>query len=88
MEVVTIKFQEDILKKIDETIVEYNFNSRTEFFREAVRDKLAELDKETLLKEFLKFRGKASKKTTPEQNRKTKQEVSRELMVELENRFK
>ncbi|MBI2549091.1 ribbon-helix-helix protein, CopG family [Candidatus Woesearchaeota archaeon] len=88
MEVVTVKFQEEVLKKIDETIGEHNFNSRTEFFREAVRDKLAELDKEVLVKEFLKFKGKADKKTTYEQNLKTKKEVSKELMVELEKRFK
>ncbi|MEK6949319.1 MAG: ribbon-helix-helix domain-containing protein [Nanoarchaeota archaeon] len=88
MEVVTVKFQEDVLKRIDETISEYNFNSRTEFIREAVRDKLAELSKEELVREFLKFKGKAGKKTNYEQNLKTKQEVGRELMSELEKRFK
>lgn len=88
MEVVTVKFQEDVLKRIDETIAEHNFNSRTEFIREAVRDKLADLSKEDLVNEFLKFRGKAGKKTTYGQNLKTKQEVSKELMAELEKRFR
>lgn len=83
-----MKFQEDVLKRIDETIAEHNFNSRTEFIREAVRDKLADLSKEELVKEFLKFRGKAKEKTTYEQNLKTKHEVSKELMAELEKRFK
>ncbi len=87
MEAVTVKFQEDVLKKIDETITEHNFNSRTEFIREAVRDKLAELSKEELMKEFLKYRGKARKKTTYKDNLKTKQAVSRELMAELGKRF-
>jgi len=87
MEVVTVKFQEDVLKRIDETISEHNFNSRTEFIREAVRDKIAELSKEELMKEFLKFRGKARKKTTFEDNLKTKQAVSKELMDELGKRF-
>ena len=88
MEVITVKFQEDVLKRIDDTISEHNFNSRTEFIREAVRDKLAELSKEELVNEFLKFRGKAGKKTTYEQNLKTKQIISKELMTELEKRFK
>ena len=88
MEVVTVKFQEDVLKRIDETISEHNFNSRTEFIREAVRDKIAELSKEELMKEFLKFRGKACKKTTYEDNLNTKQAVSKELMDELDKRFK
>ena len=87
MEIVTVRFQEDVLKKIDETIEKHNFNSRTEFLREAVRDKLAELSKEDLIKEFMKFRGKASKKTTYEENRKTREIVSKELMEELDKRF-
>lgn len=87
MEAVSVKFQEDVLKKIDETISEHNFNSRTEFIREAVRDKIAELSKEELVKEFLKFRGKARKKTTYKDNLKTKQAVSKELVEELGKRF-
>ncbi len=87
METVTVKFQEDVLKKIDYSIAEHDFNSRTEFIREAVRDKLSELSKEDLINEFLKFRGKAKKKTTDEENRKTREEVSKELMAKLEKRF-
>jgi|TARA_B100001971_G_C18164633_1_gene523444 metal-responsive CopG/Arc/MetJ family transcriptional regulator len=87
METVTVKFQEDILKKIDSSIAEHNFNSRTEFIREAIRDKLADLSKEDLINEFLKFKGKAKKKTTDEENRKTREVVSKELMAELGKRF-
>ncbi len=87
METVTVKFQEDVLKNIDTSINKHNFNSRTEFIREAIRDKLTELNKEDLIKEFLKFRGKAKKKTTYEENRRTRKIVSKELMAELEKRF-
>jgi metal-responsive CopG/Arc/MetJ family transcriptional regulator len=87
LEVVTVKFQDDILKRIDESIEKHNFNSRTEFIREAVRDKLANLTKEELIEKFLSFRGKANKKTTIEENRKTREEVGRELMDVLEKRF-
>ena len=88
METVTVKFQENVLRTIDKSITEHDFNSRTEFIREAVRDKLSELNKEDLIKEFLKFRGKAKKKTTYEENRKTREIVSRELMAELDKKFK
>jgi len=87
MEVVTVKFQEEVLKRVDKAIDGHNFNSRTEFIREAVRDKLLELSKEQLMAEFLKFRGKSNHKTTYEDNLKTKQEASKELMAELEKRF-
>jgi len=88
METVTVKFQEDVLERIDTSIAEHNFNSRTEFIREAVRDKLTELSREDLVKEFLKFRGKAKKKTTNKHRQKIKERAGKELMAYLEKKFK
>ena len=87
MEVVTIRFQEDILKKIDENLTLHNYNSRTEFIREAVREKLSELSRDELIGKFLEFKGKAKRQTTYVENRKTKELVSKELMAELDKRF-
>jgi len=87
METVTVKFQEEVLKKMDKSIADHNFNSRTEFIREAIRDKLANLSKEDLINEFLKFKGKAKKNTSYEENRETRKAVSKELIQELEKRF-
>ena len=78
MEVVTVKFTESVLKEIDTSISEYNFNSRTEFIREAVRDKLSSLEKEELIKTFLKFKGKSQKKTSYEENQKTRELIGKE----------
>ena len=88
MEIVSIRFQEDILKRIDENLALHNYNSRTEFIRDAVRDKLNSMNKDELIDEFLKFRGSAKAKTSFEQNQETKRNVSKELMSELEKRFK
>lgn len=82
MEIVTVKFQEDILHKIDENIARHNYNSRTEFIREAVRDKMANLSREELINKFMKFRGSASKKTTDEENRATREKVFKEFIKE------
>jgi metal-responsive CopG/Arc/MetJ family transcriptional regulator len=82
MEIVSVKFQEDILKKMDDVIAKHNFNSRTEFLREAVRDKLSELEKEDLIQKFLSYRGSAKKKTTDEENRKTGEEAFKELALQ------
>ncbi|MFA5797632.1 MAG: ribbon-helix-helix domain-containing protein [Candidatus Woesearchaeota archaeon] len=87
MESVSIKFQEDILKRMDESIEVHNFNSRTEFIREAVRDKLAGLSQDELMSEFLKFKGKSATKTSDNGNKKTKERISKEFMKELEKRF-
>ncbi len=88
MEVVTVKFQEDVLKQMDCSIAKHNFNSRTEFIRTAVREKLAELSSDEIMRKFLKFRGKSDNKTTYEENRKTRELVSKELLKRLEERFK
>jgi Arc/MetJ-type ribon-helix-helix transcriptional regulator len=88
MEGITIRFQEDILKKIDQSIVEHNFNSRTEFIREAVRDKLSILTREQAIEKFLALRGKAGFKSKPEDDVKRKWEFSREFGEELDRRFK
>ncbi|MFH0869627.1 MAG: ribbon-helix-helix domain-containing protein [archaeon] len=88
MDIITIRFQEDILKKIDQSIVNHNFNSRTEFIREAVRDKLAGLSKEEAIDAFLSLRGKLKGRTKPEDDEKLKWAASRELMAELDKRFK
>lgn len=58
MEVVSVKFKEDVLKNIDDSIKKHNFNSRTEFIREAVRDKLSKLEKDTAIRKLAEFKGK------------------------------
>ena len=88
MEIVSVKFQEDILKNIDKAIEKHNFNSRTEFIRESVRDKLASLSKEELIKEFFKLKGSSKIKTSPEEEKKIRIEVGNEMMKELDKRFK
>ena len=87
MDIVTVRFQEEILKRMDENIAEHNYNSRTEFIREAIRDKLEMIRRENLIDEFMKYRGKAKKKTTYEENRRTKEIVGKELMEKLDKRF-
>lgn len=88
MESVTVKFQEDVLAKIDQSIARNNYASRTEFIREAVRDKLAELSRDELVKEFMKFRGSAKKTTTYEERRRTREVVSKQIMEKFEKQLK
>jgi metal-responsive CopG/Arc/MetJ family transcriptional regulator len=87
MKTVTVRFKKNILDNLDEKINEHNFNSRTEFIREAVREKLSDLTKEELLREFLKYRGKSKTKTNYKDNRKTRGLISKKLMKELEEKF-
>lgn len=88
MESVSVKFQENVVKKIDEAILRKNFNSRTEFIREAVRDKLEEMNKDELISRFLQLKGKAKTKVSDEQLKKNREKVSEELVNELKKRFR
>ncbi|HJX05851.1 MAG TPA: ribbon-helix-helix domain-containing protein [Candidatus Nanoarchaeia archaeon] len=87
MEGITVRFQEDVLKRMDSAIAEHNFNSRTEFIREAVRDKLSGLTREQAIEKFLSLRGKLKGRTKPEDDEKIKWEVSKEFGAELDRRF-
>lgn len=82
MDVITTRFQEDILKRMDKCIEENNFNSRTEFIREAVRDKLAEMSREDLIKELAKWRGKFKTKTSDAEMRRNREKALKELAKE------
>ncbi|MFH1590130.1 MAG: ribbon-helix-helix domain-containing protein [archaeon] len=88
MEVLTIRFNEGVLNNIDSAIKNNNFNSRTELIREAVRDKLEDLNREALINKFFSLRGKSKVKTSFEEDRKIRKQVSQELLKELEERFK
>jgi len=76
-----------MLNNIDKTLKKHNFSTRTEFIRDAVRDKLEGLSRDELIQEFMKFRGKAKKKTSDKRLREIREKVSKELMEELEKRF-
>jgi len=82
MEAVSLKLDENMLKNVDNSLKDNNYSTRTEFIRDAIRDKLEQLHRARLAQEFLKFRGKAGKKTTREQNRKTAEIALKELIEE------
>ena len=88
MENISVKFQEDILDRMDKCIETHNFNSRTEFIREAVRDKLSDLSQDELIAEFMKLRGKGKHyNTTDEDDERIREKVSKELLADLKKRF-
>ena len=62
MEAISLKLDENLLQNMDQSINKYNFSTRTEFIRSAIRDKLDNLKKDELIEQFLKFKGKANKK--------------------------
>jgi len=86
-ELVTFKMEHDFLEDVDKTARSAGFQNRTEFIRTALREKVEEVKLKEAMLALSKFRGKAPKKTTDEERRRTREQVSKELMAELDRRF-
>ena len=78
MEAICVKLDENVMKNMDKNIKEFNYSTRTDFIREAIRDKLRELQKERVIEQLRKFKGSAKFQTTDEQREKIREEVGRE----------
>jgi metal-responsive CopG/Arc/MetJ family transcriptional regulator len=86
MQSISVKFTEEVIKKVDSSIKEFNYNSRTEFIRDAIRFKLEDLEKKKLVEEFLKLKGSMVKKAKDD-DLLVKTTASELLLKELNERF-
>jgi len=57
METISFKIQHEIVQKIDQALKPLNYNNRTEFLREAIRDKLNQVEKEQVIEQLAKYKG-------------------------------
>ena len=95
MDYVSFKLEADILKQIEKTLKEFNYSTKSDFFREAVREKLNLLEEKRAKKEAWKalfaargiFKGKSRFKTI-EQWHQWKLNNSEKLVKELDKKFK
>ena len=67
METISLKLENNILTEMDKTLAKHRYSTRTEFIRDAIREKLSDLEKDELLKVVAKLRGSSKHKTTDEQ---------------------
>lgn len=84
MEQVCIRLEDDFLKDLEKAMKRNRYATKTEFIREAVREKLKHLEREEALKNVEKLFGSSKHKTNNEQLHK----VRRKLVKEYEKRFK
>lgn len=83
METVSVKFEENLAHDIDRAMKRHRYATKTEFIREAVRDKIKYLEKEELLLKLKKTYGASKKKTTDEELHAVRESVMAELEKEL-----
>lgn len=78
MEIITFKIQEEIVKKIDGLLKPLNFNNRTEFIREALREKLRDLEKDRAINALEKFKGLSNKIVSDKRLEEIREQVGKE----------
>ena len=54
---ITLKLQEDFLKKLDEIVEKCSFSSRTEFIRNAVREKIEQYELKAAIEKLKEGKG-------------------------------
>ena len=64
MESISLKLENNLLDEIDRKLAKHRYSTRTEFIRDAIREKLSELEKEELLKAVAKLSGSSKRKRT------------------------
>lgn len=83
MEAVSLKLEDSFLRDIESIMKKHRYTTKTEFIREAIRDKIRDLEKEELLLRAKNLYGASKRKTTDEEIHKAGEKAFRELEQEL-----
>jgi len=83
MEAVSLKLEDSFLKDIERSMKRHRYTTKTEFIREAIRDKMRGLEKEEALLRVKGLYGASKRKTTDAQLHKAGEKAFRELEKEL-----
>ncbi len=79
METITIKLEDKFAKDVEEAIKRHRYTTKTEFVREAIRDKLKEIEDEEALLHARKLYGASKKKTSDKALHKARERAFSEL---------
>ncbi|PIN69599.1 hypothetical protein COV93_04965 [Candidatus Woesearchaeota archaeon CG11_big_fil_rev_8_21_14_0_20_43_8] len=83
MESITIKVEKRFAQEIEKAMHPY-YSTKTEFIREAIREKLKRLHDDSLMRDLRKKLGAAKTKTPLHRDREIREEVGRKMLAEFE----
>ena len=83
MEAVSLKLEDAFLRDIESIMKKHRYTTKTEFIREAIRDKIRDLEKEELLLKAKNLYGASKRKTTDAQLHKARANAFEEMDKEL-----
>ncbi len=78
-EMITLKMEDNFLADIDVIVKKEGYQSRTEFIRGAIREKLKEIKLQGELIELWRLKGASGKKTTDKEIHRIRQQVFEEF---------
>jgi Arc/MetJ-type ribon-helix-helix transcriptional regulator len=84
METISVRFEEDFVDDMEKIMKGNRYATKAEFIREAVRDKMKDLETQAALMRLEKVYGSSKRRTTKEQMKRAKEEA----FEEIANRFK
>lgn len=86
METVSVRFEEDFVQDMEQVMKENRYTTKTEFIREAIRDKINQLEKREALLRLEQAYGagaQKSRKITDEDIHRAGEEAVKELAKDL-----
>lgn len=83
MEPVTIRFEDTFLDDIEKVMKKHRYATISEFIREAIRERIKELEKQEALARVRKLYGASKRKTTDEELHKAGERAVEELEKEF-----
>ena len=82
-EMITVKLDDTFLKQIDKVVETQGYQNRTEFIRNALREKVEEAKLKQAMMEIAHLKGASKKKTTDEELEKIREKVFDDLYKTL-----
>ena len=79
MQAVSLKLENEFLRDIEKVMKKHRYTTKTEFIREAIRDKIKDLEKEKALMRLEKAYGASKRKTTQAQLEKAKEKAFEDI---------
>ncbi|MFH1316310.1 MAG: ribbon-helix-helix domain-containing protein [Candidatus Woesearchaeota archaeon] len=66
MQTISLKMEDNLLKEVDLRLSKNRYTTRTEFIRDAIRQKLSDLEKDEILRKLSKMKGISNRESSDE----------------------
>jgi len=83
METISIRFENEFLHDIKKAMKTHRYVTKAEFIREAIRDKIKDLEKEKALMRLEKAYGASKRRTTQAELEKAKKKAFEDMAKQL-----